>query len=82
MLAVPNPLLDLKLPSAELPNSLRETGLWVGVGRGGGGEGSSWPIARTSPEAAPFLRGGSVIAGPPQGECLTLYENLLSDTLI
>ena len=63
VLAVPNPLLDLKLSSTELPNSLGETGLWVGVSRGGGREeSSSWLISRTSSEAAPFLQ-GSVTAG-------------------
>lgn len=79
VLAVPNPLLDLKLSSTELPNSLGETGLWVGVGRGGGREGSSWLILTTGSEAAPLPR-GSVTAGlHTAGESLTLYENLLSD---
>lgn len=62
VLAVPNPLLNLKLSSTELPNSLGETGLWVGVGRGGGREESSWLISRTSSEAAPFPK-GCVTAG-------------------
>ena len=78
MLAVPNPLLDLKLSSTELLNSLGETGLWVGVGRGGGREESSWLISRTSSEAAPFPQ-GSVTAGLCTYIRVSLSDSLLSD---
>lgn len=62
VLAVPNPLLDPKLSWAELPNSLSETGLWVGVGRGGGREG-----AVGSPSSS-LLRGSSLGARLRCGE--------------
>lgn len=56
VLAVPNPLLDLKLSWTELPNSLVETGLWVGVGRGGEEKGAVGSRLHYGSEAAPCLR--------------------------
>lgn len=74
---VPNPLLDLKLSWTELPNSLVETGLWVGVGRG-------WEAGeeQLALHLDFFFRSSSLSAGlwDPlrQGKSLTLHENLLA----